>query len=267
MEGLIGQGRTADVFRYGESKVIKVFHHEFDWLAYEEYAKVKHIDSIGVPVPQVYDFVDNDGKKGIVYEYVQGISMLNLMQRNPFKVVQYAKRLADLHATIHKKTLPSLPNIKESLSAMIQNVQSITQVEKDAIISYMNTLADGYSLCHYDFHPDNVLLHKANAKVIDWMTAGAGDPCADVCRTSVILNSNALPPNASVMKRVLTNTFRKIFYRSYIHQYLAATDVTLQNVDKWLLPVAAARLAEGIESETTYLNGIIAKKMSDYELS
>ena len=266
MEDLIGQGRTADVFRYGESKVIKVFHDEFDWLAYEEYVKVKIIDNVGVPAPKVYGFADADGNKGIVYEYVQGISMFNLMQRYPLKVARYAKRLADLHATIHKKTLCSLPNIKESLLEAIQTVQSITQVEKDAIISYMDTLPDGYSLCHYDFHPDNVLLQNGDAKVIDWMTAGAGDPCVDVCRTSVILNSNTLPPNVSAMKEILTNTFRKIFYRSYIHQYLKVTGTTQQNVNKWLLPVAAARLAEGIESEIPYLNGIIAKKMSEYGL-
>jgi len=264
MEDLIGQGRTADVFRYGEGKVIKVFHDEFAWLAYEEYAKVISIDTIGVPAPQVYDFVDNDGKKGIVYEYVKGVSMLNLMQKSPYKIVRYAKLFADLHATIHKKTLASLPGVKESLSAMILNVQSITQPEKDAIISYLNTLPDGNSLCHYDFHPDNVLLHNGSPKVIDWMAAGAGDPCVDVCRTGVILRSSTLPPGASANKAIMTNTFRKIFYRSYIRQYLKTTGAPMQNVDKWLLPVAAARLAEGIESEAPYLHGIISKQMAEF---
>jgi len=83
VEDLIGQGRTAEVFRYGENKVIKVFHDEFDWLAHEEYVKNKSIYSIGVSAPRVYDFVDTDGKKGIVYEYIQGTSMLNLIQKNP----------------------------------------------------------------------------------------------------------------------------------------------------------------------------------------
>jgi len=267
MEKLIGQGRTADVFSYSENKVIKVFHKEFAQLAYEEYATAQKIESLGLPAPYVYDFIDTDNKKSIVYEYVQGISMLNLMQRNPFKVVRYAKLLADLQAEIHSRPITALTNIKESISATIRNVQSLNEADREVIINYLDTLPDGDRLCHYDFHPGNVLIFEGNAKVIDWMTAGVGNPCADICRTSIILNSNILPPNTSVIKGILTNAFRKIFYRSYIHQYLKATDITLQNVDKWLLPVAAARLAEGIKSETPYLNGIIAKKMSDYELS
>ena len=261
MEALIGHGRTADVFRYGENKVIKVFHDEFEWLAYEEYAKDKNINNIGLPAPKAYDFIEIDGKKGIVYEYVQGVSMLKLMQRNPFKAARHARLLADLHAEIHKKTLTSLPSIKASLAAMIQKVQSVEQQKKDAIISYMNTLPDGLNLCHYDFHPDNVLIHDGDAKVIDWMTAGAGDPCVDVCRTCLILNSNILPPNTSAIKGRLINSFRKIFYRSYINQYLKTTGIKMEDVDKWLLPVATARLAEEIESETLFLNEIIAEKM------
>jgi uncharacterized protein (TIGR02172 family) len=267
MESLIGQGRTADVFRYGENKVIKVFHQEFTKLAYEEYSTAQNIASVGIPAPDVYDLMDVENKKGIVYEYIQGTTMVRLIQKNPFKVVRYAKQLADLHAEINSKPVSSLTNIKESIVATIRNVLSIKQADREAIICYLKTLPDGERLCHYDFHPGNVLISDGNAKAIDWMTAGAGNPCADVCRTGVILNSNALPPNVSVIEKIMANALRKIFYANYFTHYCKITDVKPEEVEQWLLPVAAARLAEGIESEVVYLNGIIKRKMSEYGLN
>ena len=266
MEKLIGQGRTADVFSYSENKVIKVFHEEFTQFACEEYTAAQNIERIGLSAPCVYDLIEIDNKKGIVYEYVQGENMLHLIQKNPFKMVRYAKLLANLQAEIHSRSITALTHIKESISATIRNVQSINEADREVIINYLDTLPDGNRLCHYDFHPGNVLIFEGNAKVIDWMTAGVGNPCADVCRTSVILKSKILPPGTSAIKRIITNIFRKIFYRSYITHYLEVTGVTWEEVEQWLLPIAAARLAEGIESETPYLNDIIMKKMSAYRL-
>lgn len=257
MESLVGHGRTADVFRYAENKVIKVFHKQFSHLAVEEYERAKIIDSLDISAPRAYEILDADDKKCIVYEYVQGMSMLQLTQRNPLKISIYASRLAQMHAEIHSKSAPTLPNLKDSLSRAICNVQSLNQEDKDAILSYLETLPHGDRLCHYDFHPGNVMMFGEDASVIDWMTAGSGDPCADICRTSLILKSNAQPYDMSTIEKLTLHVFRKIFYRSYIKQYLQTTGIAIEQVERWLLPVAAARLNEGIESEVPYLESII----------
>ena len=49
---LIGQGRTADVFTYGDDKVIKVFHHKFSYLAEIEYFRVIEVVNAGVITPK-----------------------------------------------------------------------------------------------------------------------------------------------------------------------------------------------------------------------
>lgn len=261
MENLIGKGRTADVFGYGENKVIKVFHKQFSHLAIVEYERAKIIDNLEISAPHAYEVLDIDDKKCIVYEYIQGISMLQSMQRNPLKIRIYARQLADMHAEMHSKSVPTLPNIKESLSRAIWNVQSINKKDRDTILSYLETLPNGDRLCHYDFHPGNVMIFNGNASVIDWMTAGSGDPCADICRTSLILKSNVQPYDMSTAERLTLHVFRKIFYRNYIKQYLQTTGIAIQQVERWLLPVAAARLNEGIESELPYLKSIIHQEL------
>ena len=261
MEELIGQGRTADVFRYDDNKVVKIFHAGFTQLAYEEFEKAIKINNIGISVPHAYELIDISSDKGIVYELVQGMSMIQLMQMQPLKVTKYANQLANLHAEIHSKSVNGLGKVKESLISAVHKVQSLKPTEKESITKYINTLPDGDYLCHYDFHPGNILISNDTLKVIDWMTAEVGNPCADVCRTGLILNSSILPPGVSAIEKIMIKTFRKTLYKKYIAHYCKITGVTPDEVDRWLLPVAAARLAEEIEEETAYLSDIISKRL------
>ena len=261
MENLIGQGRTADVYQY-DDKVVKVFHHEFTNLANEEFEKGKKINNLGLSAPHVYELIDIDSKKGIIYEFVHGINMIQVMQKQPLRVNQYAKQLAESHAKIHSKSIPGLMSVKDSLSSVINNVHILSQAEKALIIEYIDTLPDGNYICHYDFHPDNILVSNGTLRVIDWMTVEAGNPCADVCRTGIILNSSVLPPGISFIQQIIIKSFRRKFYKKYIAHYCNLTGVTPEEINKWLLPVAAARLAEEIQDEASYLNNIVSRKLS-----
>lgn len=88
-------------------------------------AKAQIIEDMGLSAPNVYEYVDS--KKGIVYEYVQGISMLHLVQKNPLKLVRYAKHLAILHVEIHRRPATVLTSIKDAIAAMIRSAQSLEQ--------------------------------------------------------------------------------------------------------------------------------------------
>jgi len=190
--------------------------------------------------------------------------MVQQMQIQPFKFTKYAKQLAELHAEIHSKSVNGLDKVKDSLTSVINTVQSLKQTEKEVITEYIYTLPDGNYLCHYDFHPGNILVSNDTLKVIDWMTAEAGNPCGDVCRTGLILNSSILPPGTSFIQKFMIKIFRKTLYKKYITHYCKITGVTPEDINRWLLPIAAARLAEEIAEETAYLNGIILRELSSH---
>ena len=52
-----------------------------------------------------------------------------------------------------------------------------------------------------------------------------------------------------------------MLYKKYIAHYCKITGVTPEEINKWLLPVAAARLAEGIEEEAEYLKKIVTREL------
>ena len=81
------------------------------------------------------------------------------------------------------------------------------------------------------------------------MTALQGDPAADVARSSILLTFGEVP-GAGWLMRNITNLIKKEFKRSYLSRYLEVRpDVSRQQVESWLLPVAAARLNEDIQGE------------------
>jgi len=76
------------------------------------------------------------------------------------------------------------------------------------------------------------------------------------------LNSNILPPGISGAQKIMIKTFRKSLYKKYIAHYCKITGITHDEINEWLLPIAAARLAEAIEEEINYLNEIVKREFT-----
>jgi thiamine kinase-like enzyme len=64
------------------------------------------------------------------------------------------------------------------------------------IFSYIDTLETDNNLCHYDFHPDQIIQTKDGPYLIDWMSAVSGPPSVNVARTYLLfLTSKYSEPN------------------------------------------------------------------------
>ena len=51
----------------------------------------------------------------------------------------------------------------------------LAEAEMQDLYKYIDCLPDGNILCHFDFHPNNIILSDNNYSIIDWMTACKGD--------------------------------------------------------------------------------------------
>ena len=69
-----------------------------------------------------------------------------------------------------------------------------------------------------DFHPLNVIHRPGReAAVIDWDTADAGDPHADLATTAMLLRT-ASNPGESVWQKMLAASGRNLLNRFYLHE-------------------------------------------------
>ena len=123
-----------------------------------------------------------------------------------------------------------MPDLKARLAANIAGAELLGPRRTD-LLAGLAGMPDGDRLCHGDFHPWNVLGPLDRPVVIDWLDAGCGPPAADACRSWVL------------MRPLLAEAAD-----AYVAAYAAAAGIAPGAIAAWLPYVAAARLAEGVES-------------------
>lgn len=248
----IGIGRTAEIFPYEDGKVLKLFFARCprQWAEVEADFTARARE-LGQPAPRVYGVTEQDGRHGIIMERVEGTSMLTRMRQQPLRVGRYARILAELHINMHAKQLPGQSYLRLGLERRIKNSAILDEKQQTAMLSILESLPEGDSLCHIDFHPDNVLLTSAGPIIIDWSNMCQGAPAADVARSWLIMVIGEPPKGTPGLW--LINLIRKRFINTYLQHYIRHSTVTMDEVRKWLLPMAAARLNEEISGERVKL--------------
>jgi uncharacterized protein (TIGR02172 family) len=243
---LLGRGRMSDVFVWDEGRILKLNQAIFPLIVAEkEFAASKAAQEAGVPVPAVYEIVERDGRVGILFEKISGGSLLDDLKARPWSLGSCAKLLAELHSGMHACRLEEgLVSQKAAIRNGIEAAQGISEVERKKVLDTLDKMPDGDRLCHGDFHPDNVLLSTHGPLIIDWMTGTRGDPAADVCRTLLILETSFLPPQTPLHIRWLQSVSRSWLNSIYLNAYLALNSIEKADIERWRLPLLAARIRE-----------------------
>ena len=107
LEEPIAVGRTAEIYPFEEGQVLKLFFPSIPQLWIDAEVEVgRYIQDAELPVPKVYERVRLDDREGVVYERIEGPSLLNQLGAKPWKVGQHARLLANLHAQVHSVPAP-----------------------------------------------------------------------------------------------------------------------------------------------------------------
>ena len=251
---LLAHGRTADVYEWDNDHVLKVFHNWFERenIEYEQRIAQAVVAS-GVQSPAVGELIQLDGRNGLIYERITGISMQALFLRKPWKLFTYARLLAQLHSQMHEKVFDTtIPAQKKRLQYKIKYAAALSEPLKTKLLNALDSLPEGDRVCHGDFHPANVLLSTKDATVIDWIDASRGNPLADVARTSVIALGAAESTQTS---NAVVKIAVKLFHSAYLKNYFALRPGGQEEYRRWLPIVAGARLSENIPELEGWLVG------------
>jgi len=241
---LIGQGATAEVYNYDSDKILKLYRQGMPKDACEnEFYITQNIERYLGISPKCYKIISLEGRIGAIYEKVDGKTMLKEMLTKVWTISKQSKLLAHYHYDIQKNVDFELPTVKEKLKRDIESVNDLSVIEKEKLFKYIDLLPDGKTLCHFDFHPDNIIIKNGKPIIIDWMTACIGDGISDVARTSVILKYSGVPMKSAFIKKIVNGITKKVYY-NYLKEYIKISGVYMEAIQKWELPIAAARLSE-----------------------
>ena len=100
---LLAEGRTAEVFAYGEGRVLKLDRPEWDGLSSFEATVLVDLAAAGLPVARPHGTVRVDGRHGVVLDRVEGPSLLEVVSAaGPEEVDRLAARFAALAAAVQR---------------------------------------------------------------------------------------------------------------------------------------------------------------------
>lgn len=253
---LLGRGYVAEVFAYGEDRAIKLFIEEDSREDAELEARVtSEAREHGIAVPRVWDVVEAHGRPGIVMERVEGESMLRWGTTFPWRIYTGAKLMARMHVDLHSRTGADLPALREKLRKGIEKASQVEDDIRELALERLAGVPDGNSICHGDFHPDNIIMSKSGPVIIDWQDGVIGHPPADVARTTVLVETGV--PLVGAIRGAVVGVARRIFLSIYLKEYFRITGTKWEEVSPWMLPVAVnytnAAYPDHLEAHLRYL--------------
>ncbi len=253
----IAEGRTAEIFRLEEGRVLKLFRPGWgEGDARYEGAKAAAVHAAGLPAPAVHGITQVAGRFGIVYEEIVGRPLMESLQRRPWALRGTARLLADLHLQVHTTEIPTLPRVADRLTRAIERAPRLAEEERESLLALLGHLPVDNAVCHGDFHPGNVYLTERGPIILDWMDAAQGNPLADVARTAVLFRAAVLPRD--MPGRRVVEIIRRAFLRAYLRRYFTAASTAPGQLDAWIAVAAGARLAERIPGEEKRLLALVA---------
>jgi thiamine kinase-like enzyme len=206
----------------------------------QEARSARAAQAAGVRVPAVGELVQVDGRLGIVYERIEGPSLLTSISLwRPWSTARCAARLAGLHVALHEVPAPrELPSQRARLHERLLSVPPGYERLQQAALQALEGLPDGGTLCHHDFQPINILLAPGGPTIVDWDSAMCGHPLADMARTWISFVAAPVPARADPLCRWFAATYRR--------SYLQLRPADPQHVRLWCGVLAAARAADGM---------------------
>lgn len=237
LENIIAVRKDKTVYR-DENLAIKVFNENFSKAnILNEALNQARVEETGLNIPKLHEVTKTDGKWAIVYDYVEGKTLEQLMNENPDKLDEYLELFVNLQIEVHSKKAPLLNKLKDKME------RKISETNLDATTRYeLHTRLEGMpkhkKVCHGDFNPSNIIITPDGTPyILDWSHVTQGNAAADVARTYLLF---WLAGNSETAEK-------------YLNLFCKKTDTAKQYVQKWVPIVAASQLVKGNEEEREFL--------------
>jgi aminoglycoside phosphotransferase (APT) family kinase protein len=256
----LGGGKAADVHAWGGDKIVKLYRDEVPNRLVEAEARNSHaLHAAGLPAPRFFERVEIAGRRGNVFERVEGRLISASLQLNPFRLFRLARDFAAVHRLIHSTARPELPPVAGHLRRVIAPVSVLSAAQKDELNALLESLPGGSSVCHLDFHPGNVMLSPRGPIVLDWGIARSGNPLADVARSCVLFATDHLEARAAPVAKTWNSAFARIYLRCYFD---GAAQTLQHQLKHWITLMAAAKLRKAGAREVPILMRLVERGLA-----
>lgn len=186
LKNLISDGEKVQVYKT-DGKCIKVFkdaNEPKSVVMYEALAHARVEETGFARIPQLLGTEPINGKWSIIYEYIEGRTLKELIAENPSMKLDFLERMADVHLELNSLSCVKMSSQQDYFLRSIKSLDMIDDVKKHELLELLKKLPTQKKLCHGDFIPENIIVgENGSMYIVDWLRAKQGTPAADVART------------------------------------------------------------------------------------
>jgi aminoglycoside phosphotransferase (APT) family kinase protein len=226
-----------------DGKVYKVMGPEYP--ASDVFNEALNLAAVGetpLKAPKIVGVNKIDGRWALVWEYIEGNTLFDLMKREPDRFDEFLGRFVDIQLDMHRYSATRLPVLIDKMH------RKIRASGLDAAICYeLHTRLDGMprhtKLCHGDFNPGNIVITgNDEAYIIDWSHASQGNASADAAQTWLLFNfyRDLFPAVPDIAEK-------------YLALFCEKSGTDRRYVEKWISVVSASQLVKGKPEEREFL--------------
>lgn len=219
-----------------------------------EFAVQRHLLDLGYPVPEPLGCETESAILGgpfMLMEYVPGRTLLDMLFRQPWRIVRGPGRMARLHTRLHHLPVGSFPGAPGPFLDR-HLTQLRTQIETydlhgllpglDWLEEHRPPATDVPSILHLDFHPINLLFQGLEGRaVLDWCDADVGDHHADVAVSLVLIECTQVD-GGSTWRKLSSWPGRILLYHLYRRAYAALRPLDADRLTYYMAWAALRRL-------------------------
>lgn len=256
---IIGKGATSDVFLLDDQRVIKLFNKNYSKDAADYEADIaRKIQGLGIPAPEIYGTVTVDGRYGILYEYIRGISLFDELLQSKKNIKKIIEELVCKQLEITTIESQDLPAQRTRFKRQIARTDLSDEI-KEKINTYLSLMPVKNDVCHGDFHAGNIVRADNRLVILDWMNCYAGNREGDLIRSILMMESPYIPVKLRLLQKLRFKLFKR--KAAGIYKRIVLSKYKIENYKAWRTVAAAVRLCDNVPGEDKWLKGIIQKNI------
>lgn len=236
-ENLIAERKNKKIYHDGD-RVYKIFNEEFSKAnVLNEALNQARVEETGLNIPKIYEVTVIEGKWTIVSEFIEGVTLKQLMQENPDKLDEYMEFFVDLQLKMHSMVCRGLNKIQDKMSMKIDQAD-LSDTTKYELHTLLEGMPKHKKLCHGDYNPSNIIIKPDGTPyILDWSHATQGNASADVARTYLLF---CLKNGEDIANK-------------YLDLFCEKSQTDRRYVQKWMPIVAASQSVKGNKEEREFL--------------
>lgn len=225
----IAERKSKLIYRDGD-KLYKTFDETYSKSSVlNESLNHARIEETGIKIPKIKEVTVIDGKCAIIMEFIEGVTLEEMMENNPDKIDEYLELFVNIQLDIHSRRSPLLTKFKDKMTDKIFKSDLDASTRYDLAMRWKE-MPDHNSVLHCDFNPSNVIISPDGTPyVIDWAHASQGNASADAAKTYLIFELDG----------------KKDIAERYLKLFCEKTDTDEEYARKWIPLIAAAQLIKG----------------------